>query len=67
MAEKVDKLKGVSTDMVPGLMAIISAMNLTKDQVTTLQTKVAEKVEDFDTLKKGNAGVCKITPTWPTS
>jgi len=52
MAEKVDKLKGVSTDMVPGLMAIISAMNLTKDQVTTLQTKVAEKVEDFDTLKK---------------
>lgn len=44
-------MKGVSTDMVPGLMATLSAMNLKKDQVTTLQTKVAEKAEDFESLK----------------
>jgi hypothetical protein len=37
--------------MVPGLMATLSAMNLKKDQVTTLQTKVAEKAEDFESLK----------------
>ena len=46
---KVDAMKSLSTHLVPGLMQAISCLNLQKQQLITLQSKLAEKATAEDT------------------